>query len=109
MIDNQVRTMALIEKLKAALPINALPTEQLIAGLKEKSNIEITPGQIMEIESVMYLGDVGGIACAIKWQEGQDSAVITSITHLKVSYPHSLAKDIKDYQDRRIKKLSKIR
>ena len=108
MIDNQTKTMGLMEKLKAELPISATPTKHLIRGLRE-NGIEMTPNQVLQIESVVYLGDEGGIGCGIKWSENQESAVLTSLTHILVNPRHPLAKEIRAYQDKRIKKLSKIR
>jgi len=108
MIDNQTKTMALIEKIIADLPISAIPTTQLIRGLRE-SGIKMIPNQSLQIVSIVYLGDEGGIGCGIKWLENQESAVITSLTHILVNPLHPLAKEIKAYQNKRIKKLSKIR
>ena len=58
------------------------------------------------IEKVLYFGDEGGIICVVK-NPGKE-AIMVSLTHLRVKANHPLAKDIRAYQMRRIKKLSQI-
>ncbi len=107
MIDDYDRTMALLNKLEAGLPIPVLPTRAFIHTMRE-NDIKIKPKQTMQIESVLYLGDEGGIGCSVNWSRNQDSAIITSLTHVRVQNKHPLAKDVRTYQIERTKKLSQI-
>jgi hypothetical protein len=103
MIDNYTKAMKLVEKMKAHLPIPARPEKAFIRTMRE-NRTKVTPGQELQIESVLYLGDEGGIACAVEWP-GQEMAVIVSLTHIHVEESHPLAKDIQAYQIERSQRL----
>ena len=68
MIDNSKQVAALILKLKTHLPIPAKPTDILIRQLREQGNksFNISPDSQIEVTDVMYMGDEGGICCALK-------------------------------------------
>ena len=51
----------------------------------------------VEIDSVLNLGDEGGIACAIGLWGGK-TVVVTSLTHLQIDRDHPLAARIHAYQ-----------
>jgi len=74
-----------------------------------ENDIKIKPKQILRIENVLYLGDEGGIGCEVKWSKNQTSAVITSLTQVKVQSKHPLAADIRAYKTERQKRLAQIR
>ncbi len=107
MIDDHRKTMALLNNLKAGLPISVLPTKAFIHSMRE-NNIKIKPRQTMQIDDVIYLGDAGGIGCSVRWSNNQESAVITSLTHIRIHNHHPLAKDVRAYQIERTRKLSHI-
>lgn len=108
MIDNPKQVTALLNKLRANLPIPTQATDALASNLRENS-INIRPGAQIEITDIMYMGDEGGICCALKITDQDESAVIVSITHLRILNIHPLSSDVRAYQMRRTKKLSKIR
>lgn len=60
MIDDYVRAMELMRKMEAQLPIPARPTRRFIQAMRD-SGIKVRPGQSLQIESVLYMGDEGGI------------------------------------------------
>ncbi len=98
MIDDPEQVKNLMEKMKANLPIQVQGTKELIRSLKLSK-------QIILIGSVLYMGDEGGIACALKIQGQESIASIVSLTHLRIADAHPLAKDIRSYQTIRTKKL----
>jgi hypothetical protein len=105
MIDNQKQVSALMQKLKLNLPIPAKATDSLIRNLRQNS-INISPESHIEIKDVMYMGDEGGICCAIKVIE-QEEIVVVSLTNLRISNTDPLSPDVRAYQTLRTKKLAK--
>jgi metal-responsive CopG/Arc/MetJ family transcriptional regulator len=100
-VDNYQAAIALTEKIKAQLPIMAEPTKNYLQQMK-KQGTRIAQGQKFAIDSVLYMGDDGGICCALRNEETDEQAYIVSITHLVVDPDHSLAPEIQDYQRQRI-------
>jgi hypothetical protein len=106
MIDDQKKTVELIRKMKSQLPIPAKASKPFVQSLRERG-VKIKPKQVVQIKDVLYLGDDGGIACAV--DTGQDkSAVISSLTHLRVDVKHPLAEEIRSYQTERTQKLAQM-
>lgn len=104
MIDNYEEAMALIKKMEAHLPIPAQPTKSFIHGMRE-NGIKVKSTQKIQIESVLYLGDDGGIGCAVGiLQKGK--VVITSLTHIRVKSSYPIGNEIRKYQNDRIEKLA---
>jgi hypothetical protein len=104
MIDNQKQVNTLMQKLKTNLPIPAKATDSL--NLRPNS-INIFPDSHIEITDVMYMGDEGGICCAIKIIEQEEIAVVVSLTHLRLFNTNPLSPDVRAYQALRTKKLAK--
>jgi hypothetical protein len=103
-IDNPAEVAALIRKMETHLPIAAKATAELAQLLRDK--MDISSKQSVAIEKLIYLGDEGGIACAITLPGG-DKSLIVSLTHLRIQDSHPLAKDIVAYQRKRVKKLAR--
>jgi len=97
-----------MQKLKSHLPISAKATDALIGNLRPHS-INISPNAGIEITDVMYMGDEGGICCALKVTGQEETAVVVSITHLRLPNTHPLLPDVRAYQTLRTKKLARIR
>lgn len=108
MIDNYEKTMALIQKMETALPIPVIATKGFL-NIVRQNNIRIPGDHDFQIEKVHYLGDEGGICCGVSLPEGSEEALVVSLTHLRVYPGHPLAKEIKSYQKKRVKKLAKQR
>jgi hypothetical protein len=107
MIDNQKQVTALIRDLKTHLPVPAKATKSLCDLLRRQS-IDISPDTSLEIVDVVYMGDEGGICCAIQATNQEKAAVVVSLTHLSLPPNNQLAKSVTAYQTQRVKKLAKL-
>ena len=105
MIDDPTQVTALMQKMKAHLPIPAQATNALVRTLRASAG-NIASKRRMQIEKVMYLGDEGGIGCSLKVPGQEDTAVVVSLTHLRLPSTHPLAPDVRAYQIARTKKLA---
>lgn len=105
MIDDYAKTMALIRKMEATLPISARPTGALIQTMKSHG-VKITRNQALPIKRVFYLGDEGGISCEVT-PPGMKEPIICSITHITIDPSHPLAAEIQAYQTERVKRLAR--
>jgi hypothetical protein len=105
MIDDPTQVTALMQKMEAHLPIPAQATNALVRTLRA-SAVKISSKQRMQIEKVLYLGDEGGIGCGLKVPGQEDTAVVVSLTHLRLPSAHPLAPDVRAYQIARTKKLA---
>ena len=107
MIDNPKQVADLLEKLKAALPLQAIVTPRLAASLRQQS----PSGSIQqrcEMTWVSNAGDEGGIMCKLSIEGesgGKKLQFFVSITHLDFDRRLPLAHEIVAYQKRRIKRL----
>ena len=106
MLDQPKKTLELLGALRGALPFEVELATELIALLRaEAPPIVVRPRQV--VSQVSYGGDEGGILCHFV-PEGANSAVITSLTHLRISRRNPLAAAVFDYQKHRVKKLKKL-
>ena len=105
MIDDRTQVTALMQKMKAHLPIPAQATNAIVRSLRANA-VNIASKRRMQIEKVMYLGDEGGIGCVLKIPGQEDTAVVVSLTHLRLPSTHPLAPDVRAYQIARTKKLA---
>ena len=108
MIDNPKQVTTLIQKLKSHLPIPAKATDALIRNLRTNS-INLSANAGIEITEVIYMGDEGGICCALRVIDQEEVAVVVSITNLRLLNTHPLSPDVRAYQTLRTKKLARIR
>jgi len=105
MIDDYARSMELVRKMKAQLPIPARPTKIFIRAMRDRP-IKVTSGQNLQIESVVYLGDEGGISCAIQLPGAEGTVTLVSLTQIRVPSGHPLFREIRAYQIERTRKLA---
>ena len=89
MIDNPAEVEQLMRKMEDQLPISARVTSTLVRFLRDKG-IKLPASRRVEIESVHYLGDEGGIACGLKQPDSKE-AVVISLTHLRVEGKHRMS------------------
>ena len=85
------------------------PGERPASGIKEVTHylqIPWSTTQRGQIEAVFYAGDDGGILCAIKGSGDEKTAVVVSLTHLRIAGNHPIAPDIRAYQLARTQKLA---
>ncbi len=107
MIDNFAKTMALIEKMRLALPISAITTPEVRETLQNSSD-KIFPSEC-SITEIRYMNDEGGIACDLDFGFSENkNAVIISITHLRFDRRHPLTREIEAYCKHRVKRLKKL-
>ncbi|WP_196221411.1 hypothetical protein [Sansalvadorimonas verongulae] len=87
----------LAQRLQSALPMVVTPTKALIHSMRnsEKQSVKLKPRQRLHIDTCLYLGDEGGIACGY---QVAGEVIVSSITHLKLDPKHPLYKELKDYQ-----------
>jgi len=105
MLDKPEKTRELIDILDAAAPFEVDMMPDLIAHLARQQN-PVAIKSIETVSKVSYLGDPGGIMCHIQ-PEGAESAVVISLTHLRVRRTLPFAAAVRDYQKHRAKKLKK--
>lgn len=96
----------LIEKMIKSLPIPVSPIQEL-AILMRDNGYKLAPNQKLMIKSVFYMGEEGGIVCDITPEGETKEVLVVSITHLNVYPSHPLAKEIINYQKKRIKSLQR--
>ncbi len=103
-IDDPGQAESLVAKLEAQLPIPAEIQRGPANYLRSQGSF-ITPHWNVQIYSVFYSGDEGGILCAISPKDSKVPVVI-SPTQLKIPYRHPLEKEIRAYQRTRTRKLN---
>lgn len=103
-LDNYAETLALSNKLEAAIPFKVRPKKELLKLLHEQGK-QVLPDDELEVTLVKYSGDMGGIMCAVGRNEQDKKAIVTSLTHLKFDPTHPLADEVKAYQQNRIRGL----
>jgi hypothetical protein len=107
MIDNYAEAMELVRKMEAQLPIPARPTPTFIRAMRD-NGIKVRPDQSLQIESVLYMGDEGGIGCAIRLPGAEGTVTVTSLTHIRVEAGHPLSEEMRAYQVERTRKLAQV-
>lgn len=103
-IDNPDRVKVLMDKIREHLPVSVRPTPALIK-LARKQELGIQRNDNLQIRSVFYLGDEGGIMCDITPDVNSREALVCSLTHLHVVGDDSLAREMRAYQQERSRKL----
>jgi len=106
MIDDEKEVAGLLRDMEEQLPIGVRPARELVESLT-RSGVACRPDEALKIGSVLYLGDVGGIACALEtWATAGKNAVVVSLSHVRVDDSHPLAARIKAYQSRRAARIA---
>ncbi len=101
MIDDIEKSAALVQGMRAALPMPAFTTRDLRKTLQQSISHECN------VTEVRYMGDDGGIACHLDFGDTKDAHIV-SITHLRFDRRHPLAREIEVYRKHRIKRLKKL-
>jgi hypothetical protein len=105
MIDDSAQVIDLIGKIKAQPPIPTNPTSATVRQLRAQG-LKIASGRALFIQQVFYAGDEGGIMCDVTQTKDAKTAIVISLTHLRVTPGHPLSKDIRAYQQQRIRRLA---
>jgi len=107
MIDNVEKSIALVERMRTALPMRAFTTKGLRKTLQRGAKRDF-PHQC-GVTEISYMGDEGGIVCHLDFGfDDTRNARIVSITHLWFDRRHPLAREIEAYCKHRIKRLKKL-
>lgn len=107
MMESEREAHELIAALNQHLPLRAYATPPLVEAVRGHG-ADIKVNDPVTIESVLYLGDQGGVGCSIGVLGGK-VIVVTSITQLRVNNDHPLATRILAYQVRRSLQLARPR
>ncbi len=105
MIDNPAKTKELMQKMKGQLPIPARPTNSYIRAMRDRGS-KVKRNQRLQIYSILYTGDEGGILCSITPPGAAKEVQLVSLTHLEVNRHHPLAQEIRTYQRERTQKIA---
>jgi hypothetical protein len=105
MIDDRTQVIDLMGKIEAQLPIPANPTSATIRHLREQG-LKIGAGQALFIQRVFYAGDEGGIMCDVTPTKEAKSVLVISLTHLRIAPNHPLSRDMRAYQQQRIRRIA---
>ena len=108
MIDDYATTMALIEQMKAQLPIPVYGSKNFVRSML-RQGVMVSRRQRLQIAMIFYGGDDGGIMCQLTGIGKGDEVYISSLTHLEVQQQHPLAEAIEAYQRERTRKLARER
>lgn len=105
MIDNYEQAIALVEKMKASLPIPIKVTPESVQRMGKEGD-KFSRDHIFMVESILYTGDDGGIMCMLKSGIDDKEVYGFSLTHLRIQEDHPLAEEIKSYQRKRVARLA---
>jgi hypothetical protein len=95
-IDDYTQTQALMRKMEAQLPIPARATKEFVRVMKPHG-LQVKRDQVLSIKGLFYAGDEGGITCDVTPPEAH-TAVVCSLTHVRIAPNHPLAEEIRVYQ-----------
>jgi hypothetical protein len=66
-IDDPVETRKLLQNIEVNLPISVRLNTHGINSLREQGKYIDNCDDVLQVDSVMYTGDMGGILCAIEF------------------------------------------
>ncbi|MEJ7682782.1 MAG: hypothetical protein WKG06_33965 [Segetibacter sp.] len=94
----------LTEKLKTILPFEAFPVRELVAQMRSKLSIRLKT--MLLVKDVYNSNDISGIMCIAEMENSEPLAC--ALTHLIIPNSNPLYSEIKDYQNKRIKRIKKL-
>ena len=103
MIDHPAKTERLLAALRDALPFEVELTPRLSEYLRAQ-RITLGAKKRHVVSALFYAGDEGGIVCHIG---PPGTALVVSLTQVRVLPSLPLAAAVADYHNRRVKKLRK--
>jgi hypothetical protein len=106
MIDDPAIVAKLMLQMEEHLPLPATPTSATVRQLRAQG-LKISAERVLFIQRVFYAGDEGGIMCDVTPAKDAKAAMVISLTHLRVTSSHPLAKDIHAYQQQRIRRIAR--
>ncbi len=108
MIDDPQTIELLMGRIRAALPMRAHVSRDVLRALRQEAP-EATLSHQGIVTEVRYAGDEGGILCTLDFDDHASKKVyIVSITHVTFERRNPLRRDIERYKKRRIKRLRRL-
>ncbi len=105
-IDNLDQALALVDKMKAHLPITVRAEKPLLQSFQARGE-DLSRNQLLQIQDVLYMGDEGGIVCDITRSGESTEVVLCSLTHLAIIGHTPLEREMRSYQRKRSAKLAR--
>ena len=107
-----IKEQIIINKVKSDLPIKVYPEKEILDKLREHfENNAIIKSTILEIHSMFYMGDEGGITCEIRTPnmntEAAKAVFLCSITHFRIKKGEPHFAILEKYRTKRIRRLSR--
>ena len=102
----------LINKVTPDLPITVYPEREILGKIRENfSDESINKKTELEIHSMVFTGDMGGITCEIRTPnlevEKSETVFLCSITHLRIKRGEPHYQELEKYRIKRIRKLQR--
>jgi hypothetical protein len=109
MIDDLRTTVSLMERIRAALPVQAHVGRDALRTLRQEAP-EASLSHQCDVTEVRYAGDEGGILCTLDFRGDHTwkGVYIISITHVTFERRNPLWRDIEGYKKRRVKRLRRL-
>jgi len=108
-IDDREQVDRLIAMMRASLPLSASMGPELRSLMRQKLP-DIDGTRQFHITRIDYLGDDGGIVCALELgQDERREVYVVSMTHLHFSPRGALTREIAAYQKHRVKRLRRLK
>ncbi len=108
MIDDLRTIGSLMERTRAALPVQAHVGRDVLRTLRQEAP-EASLSHQCDVTEIRYAGDEGGILCTLDFGDHASKRVyIVSITHVKFERRNPLSRDIERYKKRRVKRLRRV-
>jgi len=107
MIDDPDKTSRLLSALEASLPVETRLSGPVMQLLAKQFADRVLPAKC-NVVRVFYVGDEGGITCALDFGPDIKEQHLVSITHLIFERKVPLYSQIDAYQRHRNKKLKKL-
>lgn len=106
------REQIIIDKISPDLPIYVFPLRKILPKLREVfEDDNIDTKTELQIHSMVYMGDEGGIVCEIQKEEipveEMKQTMLCSITHFRVKKGESHYLALEKYRIKRTKRLAK--
>ena len=106
MLDHPEKTARLLSDLKAAAPFEAELARPMFEHLQSE-NVIGANRRYHIVWDLSYAGDEGGILCHMSRSEETGTALVVSLTYVRVHPSMPLAAAVLAYQKHRVKKLKK--
>ena len=105
MIDKPAAVARSLDQMQDRLPIPAFPTKEIVRILR-RGGVKASADRALSIKRVFYAGDEAGIVCDVTPARDAKTAIVVSLTHLRIAPDHPLFASILAYQVARVRRLA---